>query len=523
MNTNSTSNKNIKFPNKKSHLTGISIIRVAAFTFAIVSWYATASGLSAYVFGPGWQSGLVSFGIQAILFVFNLKLPFYFNRIGENSVNREKKKYYFGPNKGNERSSYKTTGFQFVIVCFYIVVLLSSSFFSFVYICNYVVYEHQSGYVDDNTILISTYREILNDTDDYIKEDTKAMQILASKLLGELKDKYPIKTTGNNSISLQELNDKLAETEDSFAIAEEEYNIAKEDADRLKDDMDDYAKSRNSTVYHNRQDEWERKYNEAKNNYDTAITVRDSKKEDYENAKKNLTAAKSAVTNYKKSQDTVIAEFLLEMLKPSPSAESLEKYIDELNAMIIELGKDVNIIDNYGELVENTQTLTVVVKDYILLINAESGNNNSIEYLMKHVMDDIIAPDPKSESFDSEYIKWKKEWETRLNTLENVIQHLPKFSESEKSKLKNTFIDVELLTSYKSNDKMYIIDELRRNKVSDINVIEKASSLLFGKYCFTAWFSFALALFFDLSSLLAGLFIYGIQKKRLSVSEAHTP
>ena len=96
MNTTSTFNNKAKDKIKISGVTGITIIRVAAFAFAIVSWKATASGLSEYVFGQGWQAALVSFAIQAILFVFNLKLPFYFNRIGENTPNREKKKYRFG-------------------------------------------------------------------------------------------------------------------------------------------------------------------------------------------------------------------------------------------------------------------------------------------------------------------------------------------------------------------------------------------------------------------------------------------
>lgn len=518
MNNSNNQNDKVKPRKKKSYLTGVSIIRVAAFAFAIVSWYATASGLSAYVFGSGWQSGLISFGIQAILFVFNLKLPFYFNRIGENSPDRIRKKYHFGPNKGNMRLTYKTTAFQFVIIGFYSVVLLSSSFFSFVYICNYVVYEHQSGYTDDNTILTSTYREILNETDDYIREDTKAMKIFASKVLGELKSEYPIKTTNGNSVSLQKLNDKLAEAEDTLEDAKEDYNTAVSDVDRLKDEMDYYAESRNNTSYHERQDMWEKKYEKAKDKYEDAVKNRKLKKADYDNAKKNLRAAKSAVKNYKKSQDTVIAEFLQEMLKPSPSLGALEEYINELNDMIVSFGENVNNIDNYDKLVETTQILTIVVQDYISLVDAnkkanEEGDDNSIKYLMEHVMDDIMAPDPKSKSFDSDYIKWRKDWETRLNTLENVIQHLPKFSESEKDVLEKAPIDIELLSNYESNDKMYIIDELRRSKVSDINVIEKASLLLVGRYRFTACFSFALALFFDLSSLLAGLFIYGIQKK----------
>lgn len=256
MSTTSTVNSKEKI--KTSSVTGITIIRIAAFAFAIVSWKATASGLSEYVFGPGWQSALISFAIQAILFVFNLKLPFYFNRIGENTSDREKKKYCFGKKKGSERNTYKTTAFQRAIIGFYIVVLCSSSFFSFVYICNYVVYEHQSGYIDDNTILVSSYREILNDTDDYISEDIKAMQILASKLLGELQNKYPVDSTNDNSVSKQDFVNLVNEAQDAYDIAKEEYNTAKDDVESLKYEKDSYADSRNATTWHDRQDEWEK-------------------------------------------------------------------------------------------------------------------------------------------------------------------------------------------------------------------------------------------------------------------------
>lgn len=79
--------------------------------------------------------------------------------------------------------------------------LSSSSFFSFVYICDYVVYKHQSGYVDDNAILTSSYKEILNNTADYIEEDTKAMQILSNKLLSQLQYKYSQNTTQDQKLS----------------------------------------------------------------------------------------------------------------------------------------------------------------------------------------------------------------------------------------------------------------------------------------------------------------------------------
>ena len=92
-------NNKLKEKRKGSNITGIVLIRIAAFAFAIVSWKATADGLSKYVFESDWQSGLVSFAIQTILFVFNLKLPFYFAKIGELAPDREKKKYRFGTNQ----------------------------------------------------------------------------------------------------------------------------------------------------------------------------------------------------------------------------------------------------------------------------------------------------------------------------------------------------------------------------------------------------------------------------------------
>lgn len=515
MNTTSTFNNKAKDKIKISGVTGITIIRVAAFAFAIVSWKATASGLSEYVFGQGWQAALVSFAIQAILFVFNLKLPFYFNRIGENTPNREKKKYRFGEKKGSEKKTYKTTTFQRIIIGFYIIVLCSSSFFSFVYICNYVVYEHQSGYVDDNTILASSYRKILNDTESYITEDTKAMQIIASKLLGELQDKYPVDSSKNNSVSKQDLENAVNEAQDACDIAKEEYDTAQNDADSFKDVMDSYASSRNGTTWHDRQDEWEKKYETAKSDWETAVSDREVKKDKYEAAKTALTEAKNALKNYKDSQETLIAGFLLEMLKVNPDTDMLEEYISELNSAIVDLGTNLDIVDNYSELVEITQTLTVIVKDYTSLVQLMSNDDDTgIKYLMEHVTDDILIPDPTSESFENDYSSWKTAWYSKLYNLENLIQHIPKLSEDEKKELDDTVINTELIDGYDINEKMDTLAELRRNKVSDINVIEKVFFLLFGKYWFIAWFSLGLAVFFDISSLLAGLFIYGIRKKK---------
>lgn len=86
----------IKEPVRKKHINtnkeGIRIVKVAAFCFAIISFIATSEGLASYVFEYRWQAYMISFGIQSILFVFNLKLPYYFEKIGSLVPNDKKKR-----------------------------------------------------------------------------------------------------------------------------------------------------------------------------------------------------------------------------------------------------------------------------------------------------------------------------------------------------------------------------------------------------------------------------------------------
>lgn len=498
---------------KAKGLDGVTIIRVAAFCFAIISWRATAAGMSEYVFGPGWQAHTVSFAIQAILFVFNLKLPFYFHRIG---VNTDVK-------RGGKR---KLVPQQIVIVIFYAAVMASSSLFSFVYICSHVVYEHQSGYVDDSAILSASYREILNDTEDYVTEYMKATRLMADSLLGNMEKEYPAATSGP-AVSKQDLENELAAAEVEFKIAKEEYDNAQRDVEDYLDEMDLYAESRIGTAFHDRQDMWQQEYEKAKKNWENAKLVRDEKEDAYEMASRNQEKAQAALKAYKDSKETIIAGFLLEMLKAEPDPEEMEKRIFELNESVIALGTEANLSGNFSKLVESTQKLTMAVEDYVTMSHVLSGDGQGvlgqagIEYMREHVADDIAVPDPQKSSFETEYDSWRKTWASRLDGLKNLIQRLPRFSEGMKNELRGSeaLVDISLLEKYVINDKLAILEELNRRKLSDINVMEKAFLLLFGKYWITAWISLFLALFLDVSSLLAGLFIYGIRDRKSEADE----
>lgn len=497
---------------------GITIVKVAAFAFAIVSWNATADGLSTYIFTESqWMATLISFGIQSILFVLNLRLPFYYHKIGENCPNRETRKYHWGNKKGQEKKTYKSTSFQRAIILFYVMLLSSSSFFSFVYICDYVVYKHQSGYVDDNVILTSSCKEILNNTSDYIKEDTKAMQILSNKLLSQLQYKYSQNTTQGQKLSKSELENNVKNAEIKCNKKKLIYETSNDKAENLKKKLNSYGTAFNSTNWHSQQNKWNSEYNTAEREWNEANEKKQSAYISYENAKNALDKAKSALEDYNNSQETIIASFLVEMLKPTPDSKVLQDYISKLNNKILDMSKKDNIIKEYSEIVEMTQELTITVNNYISLVEMQSSSSKnsttSIKTLRKNISTNIAIPSPTEKSFSKDYSVWQNKWHSRLNDLENLIQQLPRLSKGDKKLLDTTVINIDLLENYNINENIETINQLRRNKISDINVVEKAVSLLFGKYWFAAWFSLILAVFFDISSLLAGLFIYGIHEK----------
>lgn len=482
-------------------MSDITIITTAAFAFSIVSWKATAEGLQSYVFTNGWEAALISFAIQSILFVLNIKLPFYFHKIGQNTRTNHTK---------------TITHFQTLLLAFYFMVLSSSSFFSFVYICNNVVYQHQSGYTDDDTLAQSEYTKILSETKHYIRDASNAKRILANEYLNKIQDEYALSTAETqNEKSLDELNVILNNAETAQALAKEEYETAKADADSLKQDMDSYAQQRANTTWHDRQNEWESKYQSATNNWNAAITRRNTKKSEYEKAAQAYVDAQNAVKYYHESSQTVVTNLLAEMLKETPDTDTLNTYITSLNTDILDKETFSNTTGDYAKLVEYTQELSILISDYTKLQNY-LHDSDGIEYLANHPINTTI-PDPKGKKYFKKYAEWKNSWNSNLSKLNNIIQNLPTISNSEKKRLhNNSAINSDLLENYIPTQKSEEITALRRNKFSDINVIEKSLHLLTGKYRLAAWFSLALAIFFDLSSLLAGLFLYGIQKKSIS-------
>lgn len=478
---------------------GIRIIKVAAFCFAIISWLATAQGLHQYVFSYEWQAYLVSFGIQSILFVFNLKLPAYFRQIGEKTpgANRVHRKYHWPWKWGKEKESFRWTLMQRVIAIFYIMVLLASSLFSFVFICDLVVYHHQSGYTDDDTILSASYRRILDETEDYARECSNAMLLLASRQTTQLASSNT--WSSGPSTTKEDLEEKARRAKVAWDKAEADYTAAlgkEQSAKQMRDDLFD--------ARYWRRDQFEQAHAEwlqAKTEVNDADTFRIEQQSLYEKAQ-------ASVANYQPSFRESAASLLVELLGNNPDPSDLEQSMMNLNDIVVTIGENGQVPSNFSGIVHSTQSLSVTVDGIIRLRHA----SNSINTLHKQQQTTEI-PDPKSSGFSEQETAWKQLWIEGFSMLEDLIQDMPSFPESSLTSLEKDALDVELLKNYDQEKLLDEIDNLVRSKLSDINIIERSFGLLVGKYRFTALFSALFALFLDVCSLLAGLFAYGISTK----------
>lgn len=476
------------------------VLTVAAFCFAIVSWMATARGLQAYVFSGGVEATLISFGVQSILFVFNLRLPFLIEKIGESTPE--------GNRKVNRKGKYKYTFAQKVAIAFYALVLITSSFFSFVYIGNELVYKHDTGYADDNTVLMSFYRNQLNEAEKAIDENLRVLPLRASNKLSNLQIKMSEAGLIENSqsVSLEDLNEKksdiskvVKEKQTAFENAEREYNQAKTDYEDAKGTR--YWKS----------DEFE----DAKTDLEEKNKAYTAAKNELTQAQNDLIDAEDAITNYKPSSGSLVMEMLVEFLKPNFNIDDMNKHMEDLVNYVLSIGEGEQIPNNYAEIVETVLEINNVVDDYSRLKNANDSESaeEKIKQLKIDAGGELTIPNPQEEDFEDTKTMWVAEWKTRLESLRELVWRIPTYSEEEIAAFSAGDVEINKdALQYDATDISNKIDRLERNKLTDINVMEKVCLLISGKYPLTAIVALFIATELDMISLLVGVVIYWMSK-----------
>ena len=96
------------------------------------------------------------------------------------------------------------------------------------------------------------------------------------------------------------------------------------------------------------------------------------------------------------------------------------------------------------------------MKNYVFWVKETSENDSEINTMLGELGKEIQIPDPDSQTFNEQYASWEETWQNRINCLENLIQELPQFFESQKKELKNTVINTELLSEYNANEQHHL-------------------------------------------------------------------
>lgn len=495
------------------------LIMRAAFCFSLISSFTTAKGMSQYIFDEFVLAIFASFGIQMLLFVFNLNLPLWFNQISTSTLFGKKLKYIN----------------HVIIGLFYSALLICSSGFSFVYICDDVNYHHKSGYVDDSIELSSTYREKLNLVTKYVSEEKKVLQMLGSKYIQdiskfestlEISDVPYVSGTKYDTFSTNQLKIEKSRLEN-------EIKNCNTKIDELNQKINDYRSSR----YYSE---------ENRKDFDRWIEEKESFTDTLTRASSNLEIV-NALLNQKSSSNSGISnEFLVQMLSDETDPKEMQDSADKLNKLIMQelndSDKDIN--QYYVDLIIESQNINNIIQDYTKLLqivsiseqdvneskidyNTNELHNNSIQNLQDLLKKVIPVPDPKNKTtFKKDLNTWQKEWDNRLNRLVSLYQNIPMYSENYLKELKNgsysssVAVDEELLSQFSlSNVNKHIrdIESLKRRTISDMNIIESGYNHLFAsRYKFSAIISLLLALGLDLFSLLAGLFLAWVDNKEKS-------
>ncbi len=446
---------------------GFQIITIAAFCFAIISWIATASGLEEFVFkGKYWQALMISFSIQSILFVLNLKLPFY--------LKTKKLK--------NLLTKFLVKG---VIILFYIALLSMSSFFSFVYIVQTVY----SGtlYTDFNIYLDSGYREIIYDTNDYLDEYKKYIENSLSDKLGNILLDYNLDEDLHEE-SLESLEKKLNEQNNLLESFELKY-------DNIENMLKIFEKKLEEEYSENLLEEYNKISEERRI---ARINIRTTEDKIYETQQK-IDSINNEISN-------LVNNLLSELLKENIKAEELTSKANKLYDQVVKMINNDEKKENLTNILSEAKNICNMSNIYSDLQSAQKDIKKYINELSKDNIP-ISGGDVESKKL------WIDYWENKYQNLENLIKTLPSFTPP--SQNSDDLINYIHLSSYKPKNIVDKMVKIQRNYLADTNQLEKTKILLNSKFNFLAIFSAIFAAFLDLSSLSVGLLTYYVENKKI--------
>lgn len=480
---------------------------------ALVSFFTTYHGLKEFVFNEDWQALLISLAIQLILFGLNSKLVYYCEKY--NAI--------------------------FIIVL-WILMLLASSIFSYVYIVNEIYTDEiyygdaertldeefiKKGYAYENYIDLCAKEVIkdlnvytnksVGDTDSELGVDTayyiKSIESIVLSMSEEYRENVHVHTNEIDVI-LKALEQKYESEEIDSAIEKISTSIEtlRSTKDNIKKDITDndakwkgvnkrleqYSNFKDSEFLDLQKSNNEREtksinMNKDYNSVDNIIGIAESCIKDLAN-QKNLNKG-NLMTDLKK-------QIRSEINKDSSETNNLNSLTDSMYELLIAQG----LTDGSTEI-----EAFMEFKNMVMILGELKEGQRKIEVLLGGLDEQrkALSLGNKDEKLDFEYNNWKNGWQDKLNSLRDIVKGLPISAEIWVNNAPSTLKSLEI----NRINEIDSISKMERRYLVKLNKLEKSINLLFSKYKFMAIFSFIVAIFLDITGALAGAFLYVMSLK----------
>lgn len=502
----------------------VNLLRICTVALAMVSFWATAQGMSEYVFSEKWQAYMASFAVQGILLGLNFFLPFFL---------------------GTQKLFQKM-----ILISLTLVALFCSSWFSYLYIVNQT-YE-ESWEVESHLLIQDTYRQELFSAKEYTVNYKKKLEEDLSKQILELHSKsyeIEIEKTENEIVYDWQAERDIYLAED-FALKDDmelvigrmekatQEDADKDDIERAESIVDQMLVSIDEElqIINSNIESMQLKIENAANTLNRAQETRnnateggdvdaldaavssasnvynnlnkeneqlDEEKRDYDEARKRLNSYQSYLELLQGESYTIISDSLMEiqteMFQENPDAEIM---IEDAIIAFESLQDNTNFKEeNYNEymlLLNDLNSFIDNLDDYQLIKESDEKLQQNIEGLENTLNSEFeeLSSKRKEESEQKENVLFSDQ--KMLNDLKLLISKLPDYIDE----------DNELLKDYDKALSTKNIDNVIRNYIADHNSAQKGIIYLFSPYNELALFSVILAFFLDIAAFVTGAIIY---------------
>lgn len=550
-------------------LTALHLFRMLAALFAIVSFVTTFQGFRGYVFEEHaiLLPAMLSLAIQAVLLIFNLNIIDFLKRLSPPNYKDHRLLdvlkmvssfaiwvvgiyiFVLGLLDGVNRKMILITaiccmvsillgGKRIIFALFYAFTLTISSTFSFVFICNLIYSE--TRYTDANITLDNTYRGYLAETYTFATEEKKLLKSRIDENLNDIqrnykgKDKLPLDKNSKYQSAL-ELKKKL----------EIEVQRLTKAQDKAQHEVDIISASKAPDAYRKAVEQLE----DSQKRTDVAVKSYNNQSEYVKKLENTsfsetvsvlrMSSSSKEIQESLKTLDLFVAENNDFTNNMNDLRTSFDDYLIILELLGVENNDENSEDASVGEQVDNTDgenADSAPVKEQV-----DSTGVPTIGLLQKNLITEPEIPEPDTEENDNEkndensdedvdadteqnddenedlngitVSEWKHLWNERFSALEHNIKALPicLLTEEEK-KADNPNYNIDVLSSFDYQKISSNIALMKRDNLSEINVMEKAWYYLrYNTYRTMAVVSLIFAFAIDLIPFVAGIFIYFIQ------------